>query len=222
MGNWPCYYTTEPIAMDGRLDEPAWQKASVLEFYVPVTSEKPLTRTEGRVLWDDNYLYVGFMAYDKDIKSRLTNRDDPTCTEDVLEIFFKPRADQFSYYNFEINALGTIYDALTHEKCVGENDHLHWAKWNLEGLKVGIEIKGTINDSNDVDEYWSMEAAIPFAGLPTIEGRTPSPGDIWQFHLARYDYSVYLPGGVELSSCTHLSEVNFHKSEDWRPLEFVR
>lgn len=37
-----------------------------------------------------------------------------------------------------------------------------------------------------------------------------------------YDYSVYLPDGVELRSCAPLTEVNFHRYEDWIPLKFVK
>ena len=67
-----------------------------------------------------------------------------------------------------------------------------------------------------------MEVAIPFASLSTLKEKTPKDKDHWLFHLARYDYSVYLPKGVELSSCSKLSEVNFHKYEDWMNLKFVR
>ena len=53
---------------------------------------------------------------------------------------------------------------------------------------MGVHIEGTLNDHEDEDEFWQLEAAIP------------EPGDEWLFHLSRYDYSVYLPEGVELSS----------------------
>ncbi len=65
-----------------------------------------------------------------------------------------------------------------------------------------------------------IEIAIPFAGLPTLD-RPPQSGDRWLFHLARYDYSVYLPEGVELSSCAPLAQVDFHRYEDWIGLRFV-
>jgi hypothetical protein len=79
-----------------------------------------------------------------------------------------------------------------------------------------------LNDPSDVDEYWQLEVAIPFADLPTLDGRAPRAGDQWLFHLARYDYSVYLPEGVELSSCAPLRKVDFHRYEDWITLRFVK
>jgi hypothetical protein len=100
-------------------------------------------------------------------------------------------------------------------------DH-RWSKWNCESLKLGVEIKGTLNNWKDKDEYWQLEVAVPFRDLPTLGGQIPESGDTWLFHLARYDYSVYLPEGVELSSSSPLSKVDFHRYEDWLPLKFVK
>ena len=51
-------------------------------------------------------------------------------------------------------------------------------------LKSAVTIEGTLNDCRDEDEYWQLEVAIPFAGLPTLAGRTPQVGDQWRFHLS--------------------------------------
>lgn len=218
---YDCLHISQPITVDGLLDEPPWQRAPLVDFRIPVTLEKPLSETEARLLWDDDYLYVGFKAYDKDIYSHFTERDSTTCYEDVLEVFFKTDPARDPYYNFEINALNTVYDAFTIKRGAGGPDHHRWSRWNCTGLKSAVVIQGTLNNPEDVDEYWQLEVAIPFAGLPTLSGRPPTPGDQWLFHLARYDYSVYLPEGLELSSCAPLSQVDFHRYEDWIPLKFV-
>jgi len=215
---YSCYFTSEPLTIDGQLTETAWQKAPVLAFYVPPTGGKPLSPTEGRVLWDRRYLYVSFKAYDKDIMGTLTQRDSATFKEDVLEIFFKPLNDNDSYYNFEINALGTVYDALNDKSMAWRNRK----KWDSRGLLVKITMQGAMNDNKDQDKYWQMEVAVPFEDLEILKGQKPSPGDTWLFHLARYDYSSYLPEGKELSSCAPLTEVNFHKYADWLPLKFLQ
>ncbi len=220
--HYTCNYVGEPINIDGSLSAPQWQRAEPIGLVLPCTHLEPLSRTEGRLLWDDNYLYVGFKAHDKDIFSYYTQRDSATCQEDVLEIFLKPDADKDPYYNFEINALNTVYDALNLKRGAGGPNHHRWSRWDCPGLKSAVAIKGTLNDPSDVDEYWQLEAAIPFAGLPTLDGRTPRAGDRWRFHLARYDFSIYLPEGVELSSCAPLTKVDFHRCEDWIPLHFVK
>jgi len=216
-----CHQTTGEIKVDGVLDELDWQKADSLSFF-------SLTRTKlqnhfpaesptiGKLLWDKDYLYVSFKAYDKDIWGHYTKRDDTTCREDVLEIFLKPDAQKDSYYNFEINILGTVYDAFNVRRGAG----YRWKKWNCEGLKIGIKTKGTLNDWKDKDEYWQLEVAIPFSAFKEVTF-VPKSGDEWSFALCRYDYSVYLKQGVELSSTAKLSKLNFHLWEDYDRLLFV-
>lgn len=216
-----CPFISEPIKIDGFLDEPVWQNAKPLDFSIPVTFKSPLSKTEARLLWDKRYLYVGFNAYDKDIWGYYTERDEYTYNEDVLEIFLKTDPEKEPYYNFEINALGTVYDAFSIRRRSAGSRH-RWGKWNCEGLEVGIHIEGTLNKWEDEDEYWQMEVAIPFAGLPDLKGKIPQPGDEWLFHLSRYDYSVYLPEGVELSSCARFSQVDFHRYEDWPTFRFEK
>ena len=217
-----CLFATEKVKVDGYLDEQVWKRAETLNFIVPVTNEEPLSKTEAKLLWDKDYLYVSFKAYDKDIWGYYTKRDEPTCQEDVLEVFFKTDSEKEPYYNFEINALGTVYDGFNLKRGAGGEDHHRWSRWNCKGLKIGIKIKGTLNNPEDRDEYWQLEVAIPFANLPTLKGKAPENGDIWVFHLSRYDYSVYLPEGVELSSCAPLTRVDFHRYEDWLRLKFIK
>jgi hypothetical protein len=209
-----CHRASSPITIEGKRNpmlEPAWRKAQVIKnFLIPVTMKPAISKTEVRMLWDDQYLYVA-------IKSVLTKRDDPTCTEDCLEIFIKPDAENTAYCNFEINALNTVFDALNHTMREPGAE-----KWNCEGLRSAVWIKGTINDSSDVDSYWQLEEAIPLKELPLHDGKLPQVGDTWKFHVARYDYSKYLPEGMELSSCAHLTKADFHDAAEWCTLKFAK
>lgn len=215
-----CRRAAGAIVIDGKLDEEAWKRADMPWFYVPETKKTPISRTEAKVLWDDDYLYVVYRAFDKDVWSTFTKRDDLTCQEDCLECFIQPDPSKPNYYNFEINALGTILDAYSLRKLAGGYMHHRWGPWNCEGLKVGITVDGTLNDPSDVDKAWQMEIAIPFAELPSLNGKRPKPGDVWNFLLARYDYSVYLEEGVELSCSAPIERVDFHETSQWGRLKF--
>jgi len=207
------------ITIDGVLNDRAWESARPLKFQVHQTHEEPVSKTDARMLWDDEYLYVAFRADDKDVWGYLTKRDDPTCLEDCLEVFFKTDPDRSPYYNFEINPLGTVFDAFSPGPDFAGGYH-RWKKWDCEGLLVGVNIRGSLNDPSDVDDGWDLEVAIPFRSLPTLSGGGPREGDVWMFHLARYDYSVYLPGaGRELSSTAPLTGP-FCESSEWLPLVF--
>jgi hypothetical protein len=219
---YECRYINTSITIDGDFDKPIWRKAEPIKFFLPVTYDQPQSHTEAGLLWDDNYLYAGFKAYDKDIFAYNTERDSSTCNDDVLEFFFKTNPNEEPYYNFEINALNTVYDAFNLRRHAAGGGH-RWKRWDCAGLKSAVKIKGTINDPSDEDEYWSLEIAIPFSSLNIGRkiGDHPVEGREWTFHLARYDYSVYLKTGVELSSSARLSIVDFHKYEDWGRLVFT-
>lgn len=214
-----CPYSETPIVVDGELNEPIWQKAKTLSLAIPASFDEPISKTAAKIAYDKDFLYVAFKAYDEDIWGMLTARDSPTCSEDVLEVFFKTDPVKDPYFDFEINVLGTVYDAYEVKRHFAGGSS-RWARWNCAGLKVASKVKGTINNLADKDEYWILEAAIPFAEIPTLGGKSPAKGDNWLFSLARYDYSIYLPAGRELSACAPLSKPDFHWYEDWRKLLF--
>ncbi|MDO9543468.1 MAG: carbohydrate-binding family 9-like protein [Kiritimatiellia bacterium] len=214
-----CPYSSIPITVDGELNEPVWEKAKTISLAIPVWFEEPISKTEAKIVYDKDFLYVAFKAYDQDIWGYLTERDSSTCSEDVLEIFFKTDPAKDPYFDFEINALGTVYDAYTVKRHFAGGGR-RWAHWDCAGLKVASKVKGTINDVTDKDEFWILEVAIPFAELPTLGGKSPVKGANWLISLARYDYSIYLPEGRELTSCAPLSKLDFHWHEDWRNLIF--
>jgi hypothetical protein len=197
--------TSATLVIDGKLTEPVWAEAPALGFFVPITHATPSTATRGRVRWDDKHLYVAFDAQDEDLKGTLTERDSSVYKDDVLEAFFY--TSEGVKVNFEINVLGTVFDSRS-----GDRQH-----WDCEGLQVGIDLRGTLNDSTDKDEGWSMEVAIPFESFLS---RIPAAGEEWRFHLARYDHSVFMAEGKELSSSAPLEARNFHRISDWSILRF--
>ena len=204
-------------------DDPIWKTAEPTKWYKVLTEDEPVSRTEAGILWSDNYIYVTYKAYDRDIFAVNTERNSATCDDDVLEFFFSPDPESGWYYNFEINALNTVYDACQPKPHFAGGGH-RWKLWDSEGLKSAVYIKGKINDPSVEDEYWMLQIAVPFSDLKLKDGKSkPEIGDKWTFMLSRYDYSVYLPGeGVELSATNVLPEVAFHVPHIWNYLEFDR
>ena len=166
-------------------------------------------------------MYVGFEAVDRDVWSFLEARDAPVAREDALEVFFNTHSDGRPYYNIEINAIETVYDAFSVEYAFAGHTH-RWKCWDCKGLKKAVTVRGTCNHRWDEDEGWSLEVAIPFNALPSLRGKTPSKDDTWTFLLGRYNYSVYLPTeGREISCYPMFGGKNFHRQQGWARLEFV-
>jgi hypothetical protein len=175
------------ITVDGRLDEPSWAAATQIDsFSFPWWTEGERERTEARMLWDDEVLYVSFRAFDSHVSAVHKNRDDPVSRDDCVEVFISPdTADVSIYFNFEFNALSTILDRSPHEN--------RRSNWNADSLRVAIDIHGTLNQQDDIDSLWTTEIAIPFDTFTGFAPRLPpSDGDIWRLNLYRTGGAINL------------------------------
>jgi hypothetical protein len=108
MAHYTCYRVREPIAIDGHLDKAAWQRAPQSPRFVDVVTGRPaLYGTRAAALWDDEALYIGFWIEEPFVQAELTERDALIFYENDVEVFIDGGD---CYYEFEINALGTIYE----------------------------------------------------------------------------------------------------------------
>jgi hypothetical protein len=202
-------YTPTPIKLDGSLDDPAWKNACVYTMYLPAdVKEKCLAENgEVRLAWDDQYLYIGVKYYDSDIIAE--GRQDQLMhfeLGDLCEVFVKN--DHFTWY-WEL--YGTPLGYKTNLFFPGSGHcGLPSAKNYKCGLKVAAQVKGTVNNWKDKDDYFTVELAMPIKDLTALGGSF-GPGEPWRILVARYNYSRYIDmRGPELSSSPKLAETNYH------------
>lgn len=155
--------TGESIHLDGRLDEPGWQRA------VPATDFKqqepdngaPATeRTEVRVVFDQHRLYLGVLCFDSQPGQVLANqmqRDQSLDSDDRFMWTIDTYLDARSGYYFEINPSGAMGDGL-----VGAGTNSLNRQWD------GIWIARVRRS----EKGWTAEIEIPFRTLNFDAGRT--------------------------------------------------
>src|SRR5262245_61738809 len=72
------YRTEGQLKIDGRLDESGWQAVPWTEPFVDVEGDArpvPRYRTRVKMLWDDDYLYVGAELEEPHVWATLTRHD---------------------------------------------------------------------------------------------------------------------------------------------------
>jgi hypothetical protein len=107
-GRYTCHRTAERIVVDGKLAEACWQRVPKSPRFVDMVTGAPGSLdTRMAALWDDENLYVGFWVEEPNVQAKLTERDSPVYFENDIEVFI---AGQDCYYEFQINARGTIYE----------------------------------------------------------------------------------------------------------------
>ena len=110
-----------PVAIDGRLTESAWSAATpITEFHqqTPDEGRAPSERTEVRILFDANAVYVGARMYDAagpDAVRKLLVRRDQLLDDnasDKIALVLDPYHDRQTHVWFELNPLGVKGDHL--------------------------------------------------------------------------------------------------------------
>jgi len=169
-----------PIVIDGVLAEPAWDRAERAGPFVRSLDGKPATAsTEARLLWDDENLYIAFIAEDANVASSYFKDDEPLFQANALEIFLNPSGDLQRYDEIEIAPTNALFDASFTGRRQGMN--LSWSS----RARHAVHVEGTLNNPGDVDRGWTAELAIPFLALTGMPRPRPERGDRWRFNLYR-------------------------------------
>ncbi len=162
---------TPPPRIDGRLDEAAWEAAPPLGPLVqtePREGEPASERTEARVLFDDDTLFVGVRCFDDDpgaIVATKMKRDSDLNSDDRLIVVLDTFADRRNGFTFIMNPAGAKVDAT-----IAANGAVVNQAW--DGIWEG---RATIDAQG-----WSVELAIPFKSL-SFDERAKS----WGFNVQR-------------------------------------
>lgn len=107
----------ESVQLDGVLDENAWQNAMVIsgfKQFEPVDGDPATQKTEVRVLYGANSVYVGALMQDDEpaaIEKTLGRRDDFN-RADWFMVSLDAYFDKRTAYTFAVNAAGVQFDAV--------------------------------------------------------------------------------------------------------------
>lgn len=185
---------TNPPVINGILDDESWQTGTWAGGFTqnqPYSGRPESQRTEFKILFDENNLYVAIKAYDTcpdSIVNRLTRRDQQD--GDLAGIIIDSFHDLRTGFLFGVSSTGVKYDHMMTND--GQNDDPAWdPNW---------WVKTSINS-----EGWIAEMKIPFSQVRFEK----NSGDVWGFNVGRVlyrknetTYWQYIP--KEASGLMHL------------------
>jgi hypothetical protein len=190
-------FTPRAPAIDGRLDDRAWAAAPWSDDFVDIEGDAkpaPRLRTRVRMLWDSTALYIAAELAEPDLWATITQRDAVIFRDNDFEVFLDPDGNARTYFELEINALGTVWDLFLP---VAYRDGGHARnEWNITGLRWAVHLAGTLNQPADRDSGWTVELAIPIRDLATPEVTTAVPrvGDVWRVNFSRVEWDLRAEG----------------------------
>lgn len=191
----PATRTSAPIAIDGVLDEAAWDGATSIETFTqlqPVAGAPASQRTVIRVLYDERMVYFGIEGRDTDpeaISRTVTQRDGEVWEDDAVALVLDTFDDDNNAYVFMVNSLGTQQDERW-----ADNGRTRDTTWDANWLSAGATGPGG----------WTAEVAIPFETVRFARAATA-----WGFNAIRYlprnlEQSHWIPG---LSEWFRIAEI---------------
>ncbi|MEM9820210.1 MAG: DUF5916 domain-containing protein [Bacteroidota bacterium] len=167
---------TGPIAVNGRLDEAAWQKATAVSDFFRVEPRQggPIRyKTEVKFLYDDKNLYIGAFCRDsigaKGIRVQDLRRDFSWGENDIFGVALDPQNLKQYAQSFQTTPHGNQRDF---QNFNGSNFDTGWnTLWRVRTQRT--------------DEGYTAEFAIPFK---TLRYNAPKEGEAveWGVTLVRY------------------------------------
>ena len=146
----------QPMKIDGVLDEAVYQQAQIAKDFVqlnPHNGQPSYEKTEVRILYDDDALYIGAMMYDNpdSIASYITTRDN-IGVSDYFLVFLDPNNEGLLSYEFLVTPANSQTDIKGIRGSGGDYEDGSWnAVWQ-SATKI-------------LENGWSAEFRIPYSAI---------------------------------------------------------
>jgi hypothetical protein len=161
-----------PVRVDGVLDDDVWSRAQPATGFVqaePREGERATERTEVRIAYDENNLYIGAFLHDDDAGGEVVTdikKDFTETTQDAFAVILDTFLDRRNGYVFMTNPEGARADWQVANE--GREINTSWdAVWRVRSQRT--------------DGGWTTEMAIPFRALRFDE----AAGRPWGINFSR-------------------------------------
>ena len=216
--SYVAYRTEGALKIDGKLDESSWQKAKETEAFEDISGAgfaEPKYKTTAKMLWDDDFLYVGAILEEPNIDAKLTQRDTIIYYDNDFEVFIDPDTDGHNYFEIEVNAKNVLFDLMLDKPYRVGGDF--FLQWDCPGIQSAIHIDGTLNNPKDTDKFWSVEMAIPRQALTLSFNNLLKAGNTWRINFSRVEW---LKKPEENWVWNATGRIDMHMPDRWGYLHF--
>ena len=168
--------------IDGALDDAVWKDAAPVVLRGSFDGRQPSLRTEARLAYDDQHLYVAFDVEDPDIWGTLRERDDAHLRAGGGgDLPRRQRGRAHLQRDAGVPAQRQLRRVLPRAPA-GDGPELGL------GDEDGGEGARHAGQPEDRDEGWRVEMRIPFARLAEVPNVPPKKGERWRFNLYRLEH----------------------------------
>ena len=209
------------IKVDGKLDEEVWSQIDPISEFTQTTPDEgqPVSqRTEVRIFYDANNIYLGFKFWDdpKGIHHRMAGHDTPTGS-DSADFLIDTFRDRRTGYWFSISAGSVQFDGTVND--LNGNGGFESIDFSWDGIWQG---------KSSIEEWgWSAEVVIPFKSIRMSQANVQDWGiNICREIMRRNEFAYMVPvpryeGGLKPSRTATMPLENVHVGRNLELIPYV-
>jgi hypothetical protein len=174
MANISAQRIDTELVIDGKLSEKEWKTAPEAHSFTqlqPYPGNEPRKRTEVRMLYDDNAVYVSAICFDDpdSVSKVLSIRDDYNPNLDIFSIYLDTYNDDQNGFYFGITSRGVQIDA------------------KIQGSNYIGELNLAWSSATALTEQgWTLEIRIPYSAIRFPNSEIQTWGINFSREISRY------------------------------------
>lgn len=188
--------------MRGDLSDPIWRKAPMIGSFGE--SEDSPDRTEVRLLYTDDALYVGYTCFESTMNNlsvQRTVRNSDVWEDDDVELFINTDGLLYPHFQFGCNPNGVQFEAAI--KANGDKDPNWRGDWQVKTARAA--------------DRWTAEFKIPYK---TLNVDLLPTGCIWMCNFCRTDHANAGGNPSDYNTSSYGGGGSFHDTGLFRPVWF--
>lgn len=176
------------ISLDGKLDESIWLRSPIATDFIqrsPNDGESATEKTEARIIYTEDAIYVGIIAYDSAMDSVAATlfRKDGSAYSDWVYVNIDSYNDNRTSFSFAVNPKGVRKDIITFDD---NNEDIRWdavweAKTEMYSDKWSVEIRIPLSQlrfsTQQTEQEWGINFQRRIARKEEISFWSPTPQD---------------------------------------------
>ena len=199
-------------------DSSGWKDIAPLDltYYM---GDKPthIPKTQAKLMYDSNALYVIFRVEDKYIRA-VAQHQGNVCRDSCVEFFFTPSEDiETGYFNLEMNCGGTM---LFHHQLVPRKNLTVIAEEDCSHIEIFNSLPKTIETEIQIPTVWTIFYRVPFDILEKYSKvAKPRKGVVWRANFYKCANATSHPHWLTWSKVNR-QRPDFHVPQSFGKLQF--
>lgn len=176
----------EAVNFDGKVEEDFWQDIPIIPVrqYVPNFMQAPTERTEIRLAYDDDYIYLSgknYLSDPKYLRNTTFKRDVFDATTDYFGFVIDSYNDNENALAFFTGPTGFRWDGTVANDAQQDSDVS--IDWN-----TFWDVKTTLSDS-----LWTAEMRVPWSSLrfQEVDGKVTMGITVWWYISAKNEVDIH-------------------------------